>query len=129
MSGAARPNAAERVFAGLATIVLLGSAVGHLKAGRWMARKAAWRYSPHYQREIAFFDLAHAAGTAAAAAGRRPDPVHVGVVSLTALLLGLNHAAAIRAGDSGGALNWTAAVGNTVAGSTGLALAARQAGS
>jgi hypothetical protein len=110
----------------VAAAVFAGSAVGHLLWTREMASSAAWAHSPWYQREIALFDVAHALGLGTVAWRREADPLHLGVVSLTALLLGLNHAAAIRAGDSGGMLNWSAAVGNTTAGLFGLALAAHR---
>jgi hypothetical protein len=122
----ARIGALERTAGGLATLAFVGSALGHLTNPRWMAAKATWVYSPWYQREIALFDLAHATGTVAVAAGRRPDPLHLSVVSLTALLLGLNHAAAIRAGDRGGLLNWAAAIGNTTSGLAGLRVSVRR---
>jgi hypothetical protein len=89
-----------------------------------MAAWASWIRSDHYQREIAIFDAVHALGLVRLA--REPnDAGYLQLVSLTGLLLGLNHHYARHRGDSGPVLNPLAAWGNTVASTAGLVLAAR----
>jgi hypothetical protein len=100
------------------------SAVLHIACPERMAAWASWIRSDHYQREIAIFDAVNALGLLRLA--RRPDDAgYLQLVSLTGLLLGLNHHYAQRRGDSGAVLNPLAAWGNTAASTVGLALAAR----
>jgi hypothetical protein len=89
-----------------------------------MAAWASWERSDHYQREIAIFDAVHALGLVRLA--RRPDDAnYLQLVSLTGLLLGLNHHYAMRRGDAGPLLNPLAGWGNTAAATAGLLLASR----
>jgi hypothetical protein len=100
------------------------SAALHLTYPGKMAAWASWTRSDHYQREIAIFDGVHALGLLRLA--RRPnDANYLQLVSITGLLLGLNHHYARRRGDTGPLLNPLAAWGNTAASTVGLALAAR----
>lgn len=100
------------------------SAALHLTRPGQMARWAHWPRSDHYQREIAAFDAVHAVGLVRLA--RRPDDAdYLQLVSLTGLLLGLNHHFARRRGDTGPVLNPLAAWGNTAASAIGLLLSAR----
>jgi hypothetical protein len=101
-----------------------GSAALHTISPKRMAGWAAWVRSDHYQREIAVFDAVHALGLIRLA--RRPDDAnYLQLVSLTGLLLGLNHHYARRRGDAGPVLNPLAAWGNTAAATAGLMLAMR----
>ncbi len=109
-------------YAAYFSVAMAGAALGHIFRPRKLAKSAAWDYSPWYQREIALFDLAHAYGLARLI--KSPDDnLYSTVFSLTLMLLGLNHAAAIARGDSGGTLNWSMAVGNTALGASGLIMA------
>lgn len=101
-----------------------GSAALHVVCPQRMAAWASWTRSDHYQREIAIFDAVYALGLVRLA--RRPDDAgYLQLVSLTGLLLGLNHHYARQRGDTGPVLNPLAAWGNTVASAVGLALASR----
>ncbi len=96
----------------------------HLVCPGRMAKWADWTRSDHYQREIAIFDAVQALGLIRLA--REPDDAnYLQLVSLTGLLLGLNHHYAMRRGDAGPILNPLAAWGNTAASAVGLALASR----
>lgn len=96
----------------------------HLVCPGRMAKWADWTRSDHYQREIAIFDAVQALGLIRLA--RAPDDAnYLQLVSLTGLLLGLNHHYAMRRGDAGPILNPLAAWGNTAAAAVGLALASR----
>jgi len=128
VSGGATRNEAEstvvRALALAAAFAFGTSAALHLTRPGRMAGWAAWTRSDHYQREIAIFDAVHALGLLRLA--REPeDAGYLQLVSLTGLLLGLNHHYARRRGDTGPLLNPLAAWGNTAASSAGLVLAAR----
>ena len=100
------------------------SAALHVACPGRMAAWASWTRSDHYQREIAIFDAVHALGLVQLA--RQPDDDnYLRLVSLTGLLLGLNHHYARRRGDTGPVLNALAAWGNTLASTAGLVLAGR----
>ncbi len=101
-----------------------GSAALHLACPGRMAAWASWVRSDHYQREIAVFDAVHALGLLRLA-WRPNDARYLQLVSLTGLLLGLNHHYALRRGDTGRVLNPLAAWGNSIASTAGLVLAAR----
>ncbi len=96
----------------------------HLISPSRMASWASWTRSEHYQREIAIFDAVHALGLVRLA--RRPDDAdYLQLVSLTGLLLGLNHHYAMRRGERGPILNPLAAWGNMAASTMGLVLSRR----
>lgn len=123
----ARPDrycASVRVLAAAAAAGFANSAVLHVARPERMAHWARWDRSNHYQREIAVFDAVHALGLLRLA--QRPDDAnYLQLVSLTGLLLGLNHHFARHQGDTGPVLNPLAAWGNTVASAVGLILASR----
>lgn len=113
-----------RVLSAAAACAFGASAALHIACPGRMAAWASWDRSDHYQREIAIFDAVYALGLARLA--QRPDDAgYLQLVSLTGLLLGLNHQYARRRGDTGTVLNPLAAWGNTLASTAGLVLAAR----
>ena len=109
-----------------AAAAMASSAVAHLVRPAAMARWAAWDRSDWYQREIAVFDLAQAGGLLLAAPQPERHRSYLWVVSVTGLGLGLNHAVAIKRGDSGGLLNYGAAIGNTASSITAMVLTRRK---
>lgn len=111
-------------MAGTAAVAFGTSAIAHVMWPDKMARWARWDRSDHYQREIAIFDAVHALGLAGFV--WRPDNRRLlQLVSLTGLLLGVNHHYARAKGDAGPLLNPAAAYGNTLAGALGLVLVSR----
>ncbi len=117
------PSLISGMASAAATAFGFSSALHLLCPGR-MAKWAHWTRSDHYQREIAIFDAVQALGLIRLA--REPDDSnYLQLVSLTGLLLGLNHHYAMRRGDAGPILNPLAAWGNTVASAVGIALASR----
>ena len=111
----ARPRALYTASLAMVT----AGAVRQLISPRAHAAALGWRPSPWFQRQIAALELAHVYGLAMLI--RDPsESLYARVASLSALMIGINHAAAIASGNRAGSLNWVDAAGALFVGAAGL---------